>query len=177
MKPFIRTTIILIVLLMPAAYSAAQEQQTVSLEQLISELLKNNPDIQAAESRYQAAQARPSQARTLPDPVVSFVSRNGSGNPTPFTELGEDPLSSVGVMWEQEFPFPGKLKLAGEIAQKEADSAKADIDTVKWNVIADLKQAYYEYFQADKSIRILNDSRGLLKRFEEIARARYSVGE
>ena len=177
MKPFLKITIILILLIMPAGLSVAQEQQTVSLEQLISELLKSNPDIQAAESRYQAAQARPSQARTLPDPVLSFVSRNGSGNPTPFTELGDDPASSVGLMWEQEFPFPGKLKLAGEVAQKEADSAKADIDTARWNVIADLKQAYYEYFQADKSIRILNDSLGLLKHFEEIAQARYSVGE
>jgi cobalt-zinc-cadmium efflux system outer membrane protein len=63
------------------------------------------------------------------------------------------------------------------MAQKEADSAKADIDTVKWNKIADLKQAYYEYFQADKSIQILNDSLGLLRRFEEIANARYGVGQ
>ena len=80
------------------------DQETVSLDQLIGELVKNNPQIQAAESRYQAAAARPSQMRTLPDPVVSFVSRNGSGNPLPFTELGKDPLSSVGLMWEQEVP-------------------------------------------------------------------------
>ncbi len=142
----------MIVLAAILAFSAATEEQKVSLEQLISELLRSNPDIQAAESRYLAAQARPSQVRTLPDPALSFVSRNGSGNPTPFTELGKDPLSSVGLMWEQEIPFPGKLKLAGEMAQKEADSVKADIDAVKWNVIADLKEVYYEYFQADKSL-------------------------
>ena len=179
MKPFLKIAIIAVLLVSPLLMSPSvtASEQTVSLEQLVSELLKNNPDIQAAESRYLAAQARPSQMRTLPDPTVSFVSRNGNGNPTPFTELGKDPLSSVGLMWEQEFPFPGKLRLAGEMAQKEADATKADIDRIKWTVISNLKEAYYEYFQTDKSLQVLNDSLGLLKNFEEIARARYSVGE
>jgi cobalt-zinc-cadmium efflux system outer membrane protein len=174
MKPFLIIAIIAVLLVVS---SARADEPTVSLEQLVSELLKNNPDIQAAESKFWAAQARPSQMRTLPDPTVSFVSRNGNGNPTPFTELGKDPLSSVGLMWEQEIPFPGKLRLAGEIAQKEADATKADVDRVKWTVISNLKEAYYEYFQTDKSIHVLNDSLGLLKNFEEIARARYSVGD
>ena len=177
MNPFLRITIILFSLLAPTVFIFAAEEQTVSLDQLISELLKNNPDIQAAESRYQAAQAKPSQMKTLPDPVLSFVTRNMNGNPVPFTELGKDDQSSVGFMWEQEFPYPGKLKLAGEMAQKEADSAKALIDTARWTAIANLKEAYYEYFRADKSLVILNESLDLLKRFEEIARSRYSVGE
>ncbi len=181
MNPFLRTLTITEVLIgiliaMVGTFAAADEQ-TVTLDQLVTEMLRNNPDIQAAESRNLAAEARPSQMRALPDPVVSFVSRNGNGNPTPFTELGKDPLSSVGLMWEQEIPFPGKLRLAGEIAQKEADATKADIDKVKWTVISNLKEAYYEYFKADKSIQVLNESLGLLKTFEEIARARYSVGD
>jgi cobalt-zinc-cadmium efflux system outer membrane protein len=176
MNSFSKITIVLLILA-ACPIQAADVPETVSLEQLVTVMLKNNPDIQAAQNRYLAAQTRPSQMRTLPEPVISFVTRNGNGNPAPFTELGKDPLSSVGLMWEQELPFPGKLKLAGDMAQKEADSAKADIDTVKWNKIADLKQAYYEYFQADKSIQILNDSLGLLRRFEEIANARYGVGQ
>ena len=155
----------------------AQPGEQLKLEELISELMKNNPDIQAAESRLLATQARPGQMRSLPDPVISFVSRNGNGNPLPFTELGEDPLSSVGLMWEQEFPFPGKLRLAGEMAQKEADAAKADTETVRRKIILRLKEAFFEYFQTHRSIQILADSMDLLKRFEEIARARYSVGE
>ncbi len=179
MKPFLKIvfTAVLVAALLWLPSLAPAETETVSLEQLTAELLRNNPDIQGEESRYSAARARPSQMRTLPDPVVSFVSRNGSGNPAPFTELGKDPLSSVGIMWEQEIPFPGKLRLAGEMAQQEADSAKADIDRVKWTVLSNLKEAYYEYFQSDKSIEILIDSLELLKHFEEISRARYSVGE
>lgn len=172
MKKF---NIIAIVMLLTAAVLA--QEATVSLDQLVAELQKNNPEIQAAECKYQAALARPSQMSALPDPVVSFVTRNGSGNPIPFTQLGSDPLSSIGVMWEQEIPYPGKLKLAGEIAQKEADSTHADIDTVRWTVIMKLKEAYYRYFQTDKSVEILKEGLGLLKHFEEIARARYEVGD
>ncbi len=80
-------------------------------------------------------------------------------------------------MWEQEFPFPGKLHLAEEMAQKEADAVKVDIDMVRWRVISNLKEVFYEYFRVDRSIQILNDSLKLLKHFEEIARSRYSVGE
>jgi outer membrane protein TolC len=177
MKTFHTIAIIALFLATSCIGAVFAEEATVSLDQLVSELLKNNPQIQAAESKYQAALARPSQMRALPDPLVSFVSRNGSGNPVPFTELGKDPLSSVGVMWEQEIPYPGKLKLAGEMAQKEADSAQADIDTMRWATISKLKEAYYDYFQADKSVGILRESLGLLKHFEEIARARYEVGD
>lgn len=155
----------------------AQAQETVTLDQLINELLKSNPQIQAALARHQEALAKPSQARTLPDPLLFFVTRNNTGNPIPFTELGNDPVSSVGFMWEQEFPYPGKLDLAGKIAQKEADSVAADADTAMWTQISEIKQAYFDYFRATRVLGILTDSRDLLKRFEDIAEARYRVGE
>ena len=151
--------------------------ETVTLDQLLAELLKNNPEIQAAQSKYQAALARPSQVRTLPDPVFSFVSVNMDGNPVPFTTLGEDSQAYVGLMWEQEFPYPGKLKLAGLVATKEADAVSAEVDAVRSSVISQLKQSYYEYFRTDRSLEVLVESMDLLKRFESIAEERYSVGE
>jgi len=66
-----RALLLAAVFLIPSLVLA--DRDTVSLDQLISELLQNNPTIQAAENKYQAALAKPSQERTLPDPVVSFV--------------------------------------------------------------------------------------------------------
>ena len=170
------TKFIALIILISAPALLKAEDSKLTLQQLIAVALGNNPQIQAAESSHRAALARPSQTKSLPDPVLSFVSRNGSGNPAPFTELGKDPLSSVGLMWEQELPYPGKLKLAGRISQKEAESAGADVERVKWTVLAELKQAFYDYSRTHRTIGILNDSRDLLKRFESIAEARYSVG-
>jgi cobalt-zinc-cadmium efflux system outer membrane protein len=175
MKSFLIIVIAVLFLISPRWVPA--ETPTVTLDELLAEVIKNNPEIQAAESRSVAAEAKSPQARALPDPVLSFVTRNNDGNPVPFTELGNDPISSIGFMWEEAFPFPGKLALAGEVAQKEADAAKADIQTVRWRITGDLKQTFYEYFHADKSIQILNSSLELLRHFEEIARERYRVGE
>ncbi|MCI0615970.1 hypothetical protein L0244_23540, partial [bacterium] len=59
-----RVLLLAAVFLIPSL--ALADQDTVSLDQLISELLQNNPQIQAADSKYQAALAKPSQERTLP---------------------------------------------------------------------------------------------------------------
>ena len=173
MKSFLFSVVAVILILAGGIISA----DPVTVDQLVGELLKNNPQLQAAENRSLAAQARPAQMQALPEPVLSFVTRNSNGNPLPFTELGKDPLSSVGFMWEEELPFPGKLRLAGEIAQKEADATKSEIETLKWQLISNLKQSFYDYFRSHKSAQILNSSLELLRRFEEIARSRYSVGE
>lgn len=172
-----RILIFIFVAALPTAPVWSQTGEELTLQALIQELINNNPEIQAMESRYQAALARPSQVRTLPDPTVSFVTRNADGNPVPFTTLGSDPLSSVGLMWEQELPYPGKLNLAGKIAEKEADVAKTQIEATRWQALSELKQAYFEYFQANRSARILRDSLDLLKQIESIAEARYGVGQ
>jgi len=163
--------------LLSSIAAIAQSQDAITLDQLISELVKNNPSLQGAQARYFAAQARPSQLRTLPDPVISFVTRNNTGNPIPFTRLGADEFSSIGFMWEQEFPYPGKLDLAGKAADRETVSISADADSVKWTLISQMKAAYYEYFRASRTMAILTESRDLLKRFEDIAEARYRVGQ
>ncbi|PWT91182.1 MAG: hypothetical protein C5B54_05815 [Acidobacteria bacterium] len=154
----------------------AVAEDVVTLNDLIAEAMENNPQIQASENAYHASLSRPGQVSALPDPIVSFVSKNSNGNPVPFTELGDDPLSSIGFMWQQEIPYPGKLKLAGKIANQDAASMAADFDGTRSNVVAELKQAYYEYFRTSRSLEILQQSRELLKQFEEIAEARYRVG-
>lgn len=166
---------LLLIFILPAACMA--QENAVSLEDLIHQLMEQNPQIQAAQSRFQAALDRPPQEKALPDPVVSFVSKNASGNPVPFKKLGSDPLSSIGFMWEQEFPYPGKLKLSGKVAEKEADSAGAAVDTERWTVVSELKQAYFEYFRADRSLSILKDSMDFLKQMESISESQYAVGK
>lgn len=152
------------------------EESALTVDQLVQVATKSNPEIQAAESRYKAALARPNQMAALPDPLLSFVSRNGNGNPLPFTELGKDPLSSVGIRLEQEIPYPGKLKLSGRIAQKEAQAASAQVEAIKWRIISQVKRAFYEYARSVKVLQILRESDDLLKRLESIAQSRYSVG-
>lgn len=92
--------------------------QTLDVNDLIQEALVHNPEIQAAQQRYRAAQARPSQAGSLPDPMIEGAYHNEPI--TPFT-LGRSDFSFLRFGVSQEVPFPGKLSLREDIASREAE--------------------------------------------------------
>ena len=43
-----------------------------SLDSLVDEAMRSNPEIIAAQKRYEAARQRPSRESTLPDPTLSL---------------------------------------------------------------------------------------------------------
>src|ERR1700694_4932774 len=97
-----------------AVSAMAQTVETrLNLRELTGEALKNNPEVVAAQKKYEATRQRPTQESTLPDPMIS-LGYNSVGKPLPGAGLGTDVLANVGVMASQEVPFPGKLKLKGE---------------------------------------------------------------
>jgi outer membrane protein TolC len=111
-----------------------------SLPALVREALQNNREILAAQKRYEAARQRPSLASSLPDPTVS-LGYTSNGNPLPGAGLGTNPTSNAGIMVSQEVPFPGKRKLRGEIAEKEAEAEFQQYLSVRLSVAARLKMA------------------------------------
>ncbi len=145
------------------------------LDDLVKIALEQNPEIESARRRWEAASARPSQARALPNPRVSFGYWN-AGSPFPGTSLGENPMSFVEPMVTQRLPFPGKLGLRGEIAQAEADRAGRMYDAARLRVMSDLKRAYFDLYHVERSIETVEQSRVLLNRFVSVARSRYEVG-
>lgn len=145
-----------------------------SLESLVKETLENNPEIKAARARWEASTKRPSQEGSLPDPMVGVGWRNVSFDRI---TLNQQPMSMILFSFSQEFPFPGKLFLREQVATKEAQSQEKLYEAAVRKVMADLKEAYYDWFLVDKSIEITRKDKDLLEKFEEIAEAKYSVGE
>jgi outer membrane protein TolC len=165
--------------LMLLAGRALLAQQTVArldMQQLIDEALRRNPEVLAAQKRYEAAGQRPAQERALPDPMVSF-GWNSSGNPLPGAGLGTEPVANIGVMVSQETPYPGKLRLRGEIASKEAEAEAQQYRATALNVISRVKQAFYRLQHAYEMTDILERNRELLRTLLRITEARYSVGK
>src|ERR1035438_9115355 len=91
----------------------------VSLEDLVREALQKNPAIQSALHSVEAQRRRVPQAKTLPAPTAGV---SWMGNIRPFSVQTGDPSSYRGVEAMQMLPYPGKLRLRGEIASKEADA-------------------------------------------------------
>lgn len=158
------------------ATPSATAQDRVQLDQLLKEALDRNPEVLAAQKRYEAVRQRPSQASALPDPMIS-PGWNSSGAPWPGVGLGREPVANVGVMVSQEIPFPGKRKLAGDIAAKEAEVEFEAYQQTQLNVVSRLKQAYYRLAYAYGATDVVDRNIDLLRKFSKISEVRYSVGK
>ena len=145
------------------------------LAQLVDEALRNNREILAAQKKYEAALQRPAQASSLPEPTVS-LGYTANGGPWPVAGIGTAATSNAGIAISQELPFPGKRRLRGEIAAKEAGADFEDYRAVRLNVISRLKQAYHELHHAGVSIEFVRRNQALLQNILRITEGRYSVG-
>src|ERR1035438_8800587 len=145
------------------------------LPALVDEALRNNREILAAQKKYEAARERPTQVNSLPDPMIS-LGYNSVGNPLPGAGLGSQVLANVGVMVSQEIPFPGKLKLKGEMASKEAQTEFQQYQAMQLAVISRLKQAYYRLQYTYAASDLLVRNRDLLEKLLKVTEDRYSVG-
>src|SRR5215469_10960809 len=101
--------------------TVAQEVQTehaavpTPLSELLAEAEKGNPQIEAARRSWQAAKQVPTQVSTLPDPQFALQHLT-VGSPRPFAGYTNSDFAYIGLGVSQEIPYPGKLKLRGEIA-------------------------------------------------------------
>ena len=150
------------------------QQSSVDLEDLVREALQKNPAVQSAVHSVEAQRRRVPQAKALPDPSVGV---GWMGNIRPFSVQTGDPSSYRGVNAMQMLPYPGKLKLRGEIASKEADAGSSDLEGVRRRVTADVKTAYFEYWFYDKALQTTLKDKELLTKLSQIAEARYRVGK
>ena len=97
-------------------------QAAIPLKDLLNEAEHNNPQIAAARQDWEAAKQMPSQVSTLPDPQFTAQQVN-VGSPRPFAGYTNSDFAYVGLGVSQDFPYPGKLGLRGEMAKRDADVA------------------------------------------------------
>ena len=160
----------------PPAPMQVTGEERVSLGTLVGELLESNPEILAFERRVEAARSRPSRVSSLPNLTVSLINRNVT-RPIPFADLGDEPMSTGGVGFTQALPFPGKLRLRGKIAEKEADASMSAYRSRVLDLTSELKQAYFRLHFVHQAIDILRSQQGFLDQLTKIAETRYAVGK
>ncbi|MDX2348568.1 MAG: TolC family protein [Nitrospirota bacterium] len=137
----------------------------MKLQTLIEEAFQRNPEIQATKQRWEAVKATIPQVQSLPDPVVGFAYR------------GPDIMREGRFQVQQQFPFPGKLGLKGEVASKAADQVDKAYRAIQLRVIAQLKVAYFNLHFIYESIDVVNKNLMILKELEKTAEVRYQVGK
>jgi len=162
-------TLVVIFLLCASPLSAAE----LDLKQLINEAVKNNPDLQAAGSRAEASGYRAPQVATLPDPMFSAGYQNeGFSRYTYGSSKDSQWMYSV----SQAIPFPGKLSLKGEAAEKESAALKESHSALRLKTIAQIKELYFDLLVTHKTVDLINERIALLGAVENLALARYAAG-
>ncbi|MGH9359967.1 MAG: TolC family protein [Terriglobia bacterium] len=161
---------------MDASQPARQPQSATPLASLIDEAERNNPRIVAARLAWQAAEQVPSQVSTLPDPQFT-VQQFAVGSPRPFAGFSNSNFAYIGFGVSQDLPYPGKLRLRGEMARRGAVVTEDKFELVRHEVTEKLKTAYFQASYIQQTLRILLRDQKLLAEIEKIAESRYRVGQ
>lgn len=145
------------------------------LAALLDEAERHNPQIEGARQGWQAARQVPTQVSILPDPQFN-LQHLSVGSPRPFAGYTNSDFAYIGLGVSQDIPYPGKLKLRGEIAKREADVSQQQVESVRRAVLAEVKTAYFQLAYLSKTLAILESDGELLKQVEQAADARYRSG-
>ena len=146
------------------------------LRVLIEEAKKNDPAIHVAESVAKAAAFAAPQTSTLPDPQFT-LQQFSVGSPRPFAGYTNSDFAYIGLGASQQFPYPGKLKLRGAVADRDADAVKAHVDVVLQDEIETLKTTYFHLAYLQQTLGILQQNAAFLQQIEQQAGAHYSTGQ
>jgi outer membrane protein TolC len=74
------------------------------------------------------------------------------------------------------FPFPGKLRLRGEVAALGAEVAESEAGIVAEDLVFQIKQAYDELYRVQEQASLVTQFQAELRNFEEVAATQYEVG-
>jgi outer membrane protein TolC len=143
----------------------------LSVEALIEQVLARNPALAQMVATWQAASARYPQATSLEDPMLAATVGPGTISPD---DQGIEFAYRLEI--SQKLPFPGKLRLRGDIAQAEASAAGRDVDDMRLQLVESARSAFYDYYLVDRALEVNAEGLRLLRDFRKDAQSRYQTG-
>jgi outer membrane protein, heavy metal efflux system len=173
MRRILMSVLIVTGMLLPVQTRA--DDGVLTLKDLEQEALLNNPEINMAAKKAESADEKKTIAAAMPDPMIGYMVQN-VGSPFVWS-VGREDMSMQGVVFSQEIPFPGKLGTMGHAAGKMAEREQENAREIRYRVLAELRNSYYEYYLTYRSTEILARTRDLMKNFQQIAETRYGTGQ
>lgn len=166
--------------IIPAGQGVAVARQGVApartrwtLAALVAEAKARSPAIAVKAAAVAAAGPRVSLGATWPDPMFTTGIRNMGLLPS----VGLEPMSQVQLGISQTIPFPGKTRLRSEAAEAGLARARADLERTRRDVVRQVKEAWFDLYEVQRSLEINAETRTLLARAAEVASARYRTGK
>jgi outer membrane protein TolC len=146
------------------------------LSQLLAEASTNSPQISSADHEAKAIRQMAPQVTTLPDPKFTYQ-QFSVGSPKPFAGYTNSDFAYIGIGASQELPYPGKLRLRGQVADRDADTKEAEIGVTKVGIADAVKADYLQLAYLQQTLGILRQNEAVLDQLIQDATAHYQVGQ
>jgi cobalt-zinc-cadmium efflux system outer membrane protein len=157
-------------------YSQEMAAMPTPLATLILEAQSSNTEISAADHAWKAATHVAQQVESLPDPQFSVQSLS-VGSPKPFAGFSNSDFAYIGFGATQDIPYAGKLRLKGEVANRDADMQQTQADLLRSSITDQVKGIYLRLAYLDATLAILGRNDAVLKPLIETGLSRYSLGQ
>ena len=144
--------------------------EPLSLARVLDAVRSHNPAIAGAQARADAAGSIPARARAYDDPVVSWEAWN---IPEP---VAVDRADNNIFRLSQRIPFPGKRTLAGEMAERDAETMRHDVGEVELDAVTTAKRAYADLWRAHQTLAVSRRDFELTERVARLVEQRYATG-
>ncbi len=162
-----------IALALQPSWLSGQDSDTLRLADAVATARRANPMLRAARLRADAAVERAPQAGALPDPQLALGLLN-----RPVGDFGstDQMMTMNAIELSQRFPWPGKLGFSEDRAEHLYLAEQLEADESEATLVARVKAVYYQLAYMDRALKIMRDTRDLLRQFEEVSTALYAVG-
>jgi len=140
-------------------------QSSSGLSNFLAFAMLNQPQVEAAYFDWASSVERITVERSLPDPRLTFQS-----------DISDVVMSLMpGLM--MDFPGPGKLKAAANVATAESDARYFAFESSVLQTAFALKKAYYQLHFLDAKVGVNRQTLALVTDLERLARAQNDVGK
>jgi cobalt-zinc-cadmium efflux system outer membrane protein len=144
----------------------------ISLGEVTSVVLANNPAVKQALRKWSAAKARVTQEGAWDDLRVS-----GSSRAARFVDVAPNAFADQIVSVEQIIPLTGKNLLRARVAAADAMAAFEQARREQLDVLAKTRASYFRLANAYTQLELNRKNLVSLRQIAEVGRARYEVGK
>ena len=167
-----RIRVLIALLLTSSSLLVAQKQSVrMSLTEIESVAQQNNPEIIAAARRVTLVQSGVPVVGSLDDPMLMY--RNWG---TPLSRPYRWDEAQQMFMFQQTLPGPGKRALRTDVAGKEVELAKTQLEIIRREVSVRVRKAFYDALRNSDEVRTHDAQVELAKEAFQSAKVKYTVG-
>jgi len=148
------------------------QRTRISLREVTSVVLANNPAIQKSLRKWGAAKARVTQEVAWDDLKVS-----GNSRAARFVDVAPNAFTDQMVSVEQVIPLTGKNLVRARIAAADAVAAFEQARREQLDVLAKTRAAYFRLVNAHTQLELNRKNLVSLRQIAEVSRSRYEVGK